>query len=176
MRKESSNLERRTGIYLTVVLVSLSLGLISGCSFWQPTKTTAQQSPATSASTRTAAAPRNTMAPAPSAQWVVEKYTDLPIPTNFDFISNKSFVFMQGTLRSADLTYDGSMSSSKLIRFYQDSMPANGWKLIRITGMMMKSMTFVKGRERCEITIHTRTNDENPQLVHTRLHIKLNPY
>ncbi len=116
------------------------------------------------------------MAPAPSAQWVVEKYTDLPIPTGFAFISNKSFVFMQGALRSADLTYDGSMSSSKLIRFYQDSMPANGWKLIRITGMMMKSMTFVKGGERCEITIHTRTNDENPQLVHTRLHIKLNPY
>lgn len=176
MRKEKSNMERRTGVYLTVVFVGLSLGLSSSCSFWQPTETAAQQSPTTPASTRTAAAPKNIMASAPSAQWVVEKYTDLPIPTGFDFISNKSFVFMQGTLRSADLTYDGSTSSSKLIRFYQDSMPANGWKLIRITGMMMKSMTFVKGGERCEITIHMRTNDKDPQLVHTRLHIKLNPY
>jgi len=56
-------------------------------------------------------------------------------------------------------------------------MPANGWQLVRITGMMMKSMTFVKGDERCEITIHTRVaDDNNSNLVHTRLHIKLNPY
>lgn len=155
----------------------MTIALNTGCAFRQPATTTAQTPVSTAPPAKTSAPPRSAMAPAPSAQWILEKYTDLPIPASFIFNSNKSFVFMQGALRSADLTYDGSMSSSKLIRFYQDSMPANGWQLVRITGMMMKSMTFVKGDERCEITIHTRVaDDNNSNLVHTRLHIKLNPY
>jgi len=186
MLKGKSGMERRAGLYLTVVFVGMSLGLISGCAFRQysappqePAATTTQQpSTPTTAAPRadSTVPPRYVMAPAPSAQWISEKYTDLPIPAAFNFNSNKSFVFMQGALRSADLTYDGSMSTPKLIRFYQDSMPANGWQLLRLTGMKMKTMTFLKGGERCEITIHSRINEENPRLSHTRLHIKLNPY
>ncbi len=184
MLKGKSSMERRAGVYLTVVFMGMSLGLFSGCAFrqysdsTQQTAATATQKSAATSSPKaeTITPPRNVMAPAPSAQWILEKYTDLPIPAAFNFNSNKSFVFMQGALRSADLTYDGSMSTPKLIRFYQDSMPANGWQLLRLTGMKMKTMTFLKGGERCEITIHSRINEENPRLVHTRLHIKLNPY
>jgi len=182
MLKGKSGMERRTGVGLTLVFISL--GLLSGCAFrqysdsTQQTAATAPQKPATTSSPKaeTITPPRHAMAPAPSAQWILEKYTDLPIPAAFNFNSNKSFVFMQGALRSADLTYDGSMATPKLIRFYQDSMPANGWQLLRLTGMKMKTMTFVKGNERCEITIHSRVNEANPRLMHTRLHIKLNPY
>ncbi len=184
MLKGKSGMERRAGVYLTVVFAGMSLGLFSGCAFrqysapaQQPATTTTPQPSTTAAPGAGAIAPpRHVMAPAPSAQWILEKYTDLPIPAAFNFNSNKSFVFMQGALRSADLTYDGNMPTPKLIRFFQESMPTSGWQFVRLTGMMMKTMTFVKGDERCEITIHSRINDENQERTDTRLHIKLNPY
>ena len=124
----------------------------------------------------------------PSADWIQGRFTDLPIPRNFTLMADESFVFVQGSLRSADLNYTGTRTPSDMIRFYQESMPTNGWRFIRMTGVKMKTLSYLKGEEICEIIIerhapHTEHeveyespySDQKEDTV-THLHIKLSTY
>lgn len=148
--------------------------LIGGCA---TPRTESAVAPATPAMREPRVQTRSMM-PAPSAKWIAEQYTDLPIPKGFRFQPNKSFVFMQGSLRRADLNYEGAMTSRDVLRFFQDSMPTSGWQFLRLTGVRMKTLTFVKGNEMVEIIIasHEMHAEHDPgQEPMSSLHIKLNP-
>lgn len=96
------------------------------------------------------------MMSSPSAQWIAEQYTDLPIPKGFGLLADQSFVFIQGKQRKADLSYVGAMPVRDLIRFYQESMAANRWQFLQLTGVRMKTLTYVKGDEIVQIVIQAR--------------------
>jgi len=158
--------------------------LLAGCSLQhrQPAQNIQPVRPEATEASRPRAQ-RPSMAPAPSAQWVLEKYSDLPIPKGYMLQANESFVFMQGALRSADLTYKGYLEVADLIRFYQEAMPTYGWRFLRLTGVRMKTITFVKGDELCEIIIMVHKPESESGTTHadgalepvtTHLHIKLN--
>ncbi|MFV1981085.1 MAG: hypothetical protein ACC655_08030 [Rhodothermia bacterium] len=106
----------------------------------------------------------------------------MPIPRGYEYKPDASFVFAQEGMRSADLRYEGELAVEELIRFYQESMPMNGWKFLRLTGVRMKTITFTKNGEMCEIIIMSvqprRVEDDewlpSPR-VSTHLHIKVNP-
>ncbi len=129
-----------------------------------------------------AAPSRRSMMPAPSALWISEHYTDVPIPKSFRLEPDESFVFMQGTQRRADLSYEGSLPARDVMQFYQEAMPANGWQFLRMTGVRMKTLTYVKGNEMIEIIVeqhdphdeptHEREHEMEQQSV-THLHIQL---
>lgn len=152
-------------------------GLMAGCAALRPEPTVAQPLPATVGEVGTRMGP---VMPAPSAQWIVQQYTDLPIPKDFRLVPNESFVFIQGTIRKADLNYEGALPVPDLIRFYQESMPTSGWQFLRMTGVRMKTLTYVKGHEVVEIIIESHAphlepgdeHEEQPQGV-THLHIQL---
>ncbi len=149
-------------------------GLIGGCATSR-TEPAVVQAPLATRAPRVQTWP---MRPAASAKWIAEQYTDLPIPKGFKFEPDKSFVFTQGSLRRADLNYEGVMTSRDVIRFYQDSMPTSGWQFLRLTGVRMKTLTFVKGNEMVEIIVEwhaPRAEHDAGQERMTRLHIKLNP-
>ena len=108
-------------------------------------------------------------------------------------MSDESYVFLQGSIRSADLNYIGNAIVSDVIRFYQKEMPPLGWHLVRFTGINMKTLSYSKGVEVCEIILERHSEhssapdasgteewhdgvsagpDDTPKLQ-THLHIKL---
>jgi hypothetical protein len=121
-------------------------------------------------------------------EWVLDKFTDLPVPEEFKLDLDDSFVFVQGDLRSVDLTYEGERPVRELVHFYKESMPGNGWMFIRMTGKTLKMLTFAKRNELCEIIIkpprsqtghvelHNQDHGESEERFLTQLNIKLNPY
>ncbi len=130
----------------------------------------------------------------PSADWIRGQFTDLPVPDGFTLVADESFVFVQGSVRSADLNYTGDRTVSELIGFYQESMSTSGWRFLRMTGVRMKTLSYLKGDEICEIIMEVHApHDEHAELQHwesqheevqferereslTHLHIKLNAY
>ncbi len=113
--------------------------------------------------------PRAGLVSAPSADWLEARFTDLPIPRDFTLLADESFVFLQGSLRSADLQYAGGETVSQLIRFYQESMPANGWRFVRMTGVRMKTLSYLKGNEICEIIIERHPLGEKHEAERERM-------
>ena len=130
----------------------------------------------------------------PSNEWLQRgAFADLPVPPGFELESDESFVFLQGSIRSADLNYVGDAPVSELIRFYQDEMPPLGWHFVRLTGINMKTLSYSNGIEICEIIFERHSErslvphasgteewdqgvsagpDDTPKLQ-THLHIKL---
>ncbi len=125
---------------------------------------------------------RNSAMPALSALWISEQYTDLPIPKDFRFEADESFVFVQGTQRRADLNYEGTLTAREVIQFYQETMPTHGWQFLRMSGVRMKTLTYVKGDEMVEIIVESHGPHHEPTDQHeheqerqsiTHLHIQL---
>ncbi len=129
----------------------------------------------------------------PSYEWLKEgAFADLPVPPSFELEPEESFVFLQGSSRSADLNYVGEGAVSEAIRFYQDEMPPLGWRFVRLTGIDMKTLSYSNGIEICEIilerhSVHSEQHasgaeewdqgvsagpEDTPKLQ-THLHIKL---
>jgi hypothetical protein len=160
-----------------LLVLGISLWLAGGCAPRRSTPRVAAPAPARvpgeASQSRTGVQP-------PSGKWILEQYTDLPIPKGYKLKAEDSFVFMQGTLRSVDLKYEGDRSEQALVRFYQESMPTHGWQFLRMTGVKMKTLTYVKGIELCEIIImlHKPRRGESGEEARplTHLHIKMNPY
>ncbi len=167
-------MKQRTTRQSATLFLGVCLWVLSGCVPWQQPQAPV---PRPSPEHQERKAQRPSMQSAPSARWILQRYTDLPIPKGYTLRANESFVFMQGGLRSADLKYTGPLSVSDLIRFYQDSMPANGWRFLRMTGVRMKTITFFKGTELCEIIIMAPMSESTPPDTEgmAHLHIKLNP-
>ena len=129
-----------------------------------------------------------------SDEWLQgSAFADLPIPPNFELMSDESYVFLQGSIRSADLNYIGNAIVSDVIRFYQKEMPPLGWYFVRFTGINMKTLSYSNGVEICEIILERHSEhssapdasgteewhdgvsagpDDTPKLQ-THLHIKL---
>ena len=154
-------------------------GLMVGCAVEAVQSPVAYVSPPGSSD---AASSRFSMMPAPSAQWISQQYTDVPIPKSFRLEPDESFVFMQGTQRRADLSYEGSLPAQDVMQFYQETMPAHGWQFLRMAGVRMKTLTYIKGDEMIEIIVerhdphaeptHERAHEMEEQSV-THLHIQL---
>lgn len=171
---EGSVVKRGTRHCLIVAISGMCLWIASSCATRQPTSPPARL-PAPSS--------QQTVERASSGQWVLNQYADLPVPRGYEYKPDQSFVFAQEGLRTADLRYEGDLPVEELIRFYQDSMPTSGWKFLRLTGMRMKTITFTKDGEMCEIIIMSvqpqRVEDSDWQSsprVSTHLHIKVNPF
>jgi len=182
---EHINRTGRMKSHLCVAVFLLSLYAVAGCaqSLQAPAYRSPQPAPISQAATsRAATAVDSAPARAPGGQWESDRYTDLPIPRNYDFNSDESFIFEQEGMRNADLKYAGPMSIEDIIRFYRDGMPSNGWQFVRMSGVRMKTITFTKGGEMCEIIIMSMGPSEIEQgndwqtPPQTHLHIKLNAY
>jgi hypothetical protein len=123
-------------------------------------------------------------------EWLQEgAFADLPVPPSFELEPDESFVFLQGSIRSADLNYVGEGAVSEAIRFYQEEMPPLGWHLVRLTGIDMKTLSYSKGIEICEIILERHSEQhasgaeewtrgvsagpEDTAQFQTHLHIKL---
>ena len=89
------------------------------------------------------------------AKEVPEKYriSDLPVPDNYRFDEDKSFIFETETLRTGILVYNGGRKISEVIEFYKEEMPKYGWSLINIFQHKNATMLYEKEDWICEIRL-----------------------
>lgn len=162
---------RNTLILALLAAVGVSLVVISGCASPGGVRSTYNtQSPAGPAATPSAA-PGSVQSVAAgtsrasSPEWAQERFEDVPVPPGFSLDQDSSFTFVQGPLRQADLRYAGSESVARVIRFYQETMPNSGWSFLRLTGVQMKTITYLKNDEVCEVIVES--HDESHSEPHS---------
>ncbi len=80
---------------------------------------------------------------------------DIPIPTDFKIVNDRSRSWTDGTLRFADLLYKGRADSTAIQKFYSQQMPTCHW--IAQTEMFAQgrsTMDYVKSGEKCRVTVY----------------------
>jgi len=85
-----------------------------------------------------------------SKAWVA----DVPVPSQFSLVINRSRHWSDGQLRWVDHLYSGSGSAQALLSFYEKQMPMHRWTLQNHELMQGEAiLNFVKDQERCRIVI-----------------------
>jgi len=80
---------------------------------------------------------------------------DIPVPTDFKIVNDRSRSWTDGTLRFADMLYKGRADNIAIQKFYSQQMPTCHW--IAQTEMFAQgrsTMDYVKSGEKCRITVY----------------------
>ncbi len=149
-----------TLVLTLLAAVGVSLVALSGCTSSGGARSSYAQPPAVPAAAPSAApgsvqpvAAASSRATSP--EWAQGRFEDVPVPPGFSLDQNSSFTFVQGSLRQADLRYAGSEPVARVVRFYQETMPNSGWTFLRLTGVQMKTITYLKNDEVCEVIVES---------------------
>ncbi len=85
------------------------------------------------------------------------KFTDIPVPAKFKYLSNESYVFQSKDMRIGMLKYKGKATADQIIQFYREQMPAYGWQLLNSFEFGQKIFNFEKKNESCIVYIEENT-------------------
>ena len=97
-----------------------------------------------------------TYAPTTLAVTAKLRFHDLPVPTGFKLIQNKSFVFQTEGTRVALLKYSGRAKLQDLVDFYKEQMLLCNWELLNVVEYDRSVLNFERGGQTCIITIGSR--------------------
>jgi hypothetical protein len=85
-----------------------------------------------------------------SKAWVA----DVPVPSQFSLVTDRSRHWSNGELRWVDHLYAGKGSDQALITFYERQMPMHRWVLQNHELMQGEAiLNYIKDQERCRIVI-----------------------
>jgi hypothetical protein len=90
--------------------LALSLFLLfSGCAKRVQTKSTGEQGP--------------------TPIVTIREFPDVPIPKELDLDAQGSFVYMTPEFATGNMVYNGNVDYDSLLKFFEETMPNNGWIL-----------------------------------------------
>jgi len=92
-------------------------------------------------------------APARHAVATYLRYEDVPIPSTFLLIHQKSLSVESGSSRIASLHYQGRGNRIEIINFYKEYMPDYGWRLVNLIEGAQTIMNYSNGGEMCTIVM-----------------------
>jgi hypothetical protein len=81
------------------------------------------------------------------------RFHDVPVPSTFRLIPDKTFIFENPALKAGILTYKGKLSVTDTVNFFKEQMPANGWTLISTFEVKDVILKFEKIGWTCDITV-----------------------
>jgi hypothetical protein len=85
------------------------------------------------------------------------RFTDLPVPGGFKFLSSRSWDYERGTLRLCAHLYEGRARSADVAEFFRSQMPVSNWRLVsEHLDRGQRVMNFSKTNETCVIRIADR--------------------
>ena len=84
------------------------------------------------------------------------RFSDLPVPTGFKLIREKSFIFQAEGVRAALLKYTGRAKAPDLVDFYKEQMLLYNWELLNAVEYGKIILNFERGRQTCIISIESR--------------------
>jgi hypothetical protein len=82
-------------------------------------------------------------------------FASIPIPGNFKFDSNKSFIYESGsgTVKVGRLFYYGWLSLEETIQFFENEMVNKGWKLINVIRQEGTILNYQKDAQMASLSI-----------------------
>ena len=110
----------------------------------------------------------------PAIQWRGTQFADVPIPPAFTLDYETSYLNVSGQgrrARVADLRYTADVPLTEALASVQQDMLRSGWSSVSLTGVAIKFLRFVKGKEECQLII--RKGDEGETVLVVRLHPRL---
>jgi len=96
--------------------------------------------------------------------------SDVPVPANFDYRSDKSWAYVTGSVRTTSIKYIGSARTEDLLEFYRKQMAKFEWMENRSYNPDPKESNtkigFQKNYEQCRIII-----DQKPSETHLTIEL-----
>lgn len=83
----------------------------------------------------------------------VQKFSDIPVPAKFKFISENSYSFESAGVRVGVLRYQGKALPQQVVNFYKEQMPMYNWALLNVVEYGEYLMNFDRENETCVINI-----------------------
>jgi len=87
------------------------------------------------------------------------KFSDIPVPARFKFLSHESYSFENIGLRTALLKYQGRSNPDQVVRFFKEQMSMYNWDLINIVEYGQRVLNFERENESCIITLFPKGNN-----------------
>ncbi|MFQ5892984.1 MAG: hypothetical protein ACE5H5_01595 [Nitrospinota bacterium] len=81
------------------------------------------------------------------------RFRDLPVPSSFRLITDRSFIYETPNLKAGILVYKGGLSVAETVTFFKNQMPANGWRSVSSYEFKDVLMKFEKVGWTCDITV-----------------------
>ncbi|MDD4939734.1 MAG: hypothetical protein PHE18_08285 [Candidatus Omnitrophica bacterium] len=81
------------------------------------------------------------------------KFSDIPVPSNFKFLSQESYSFESGGVRVAVLKYQGKADVDQVVNFYKDQMPLFNWNLLNAVEYGQRLLNFDREQQSCIVNL-----------------------
>jgi len=146
-------------VFLTTILALASLAALSGCAELGLGASTDQGVPSSDPFASSAAS--STEQP-----YRANEFSDILIPSEFDWDREKSMVVRTDSFAGGVLQYNGRVDISSSADFFSNNMPRNGWKLAGSTRYKNVLLAFTKPNKTCTIVL-----TENKLLMRTEIAI-----
>jgi hypothetical protein len=72
---------------------------------------------------------RSTGEEGPTPIVTIREFPDVPIPNELDLDAQGSFVYMTPEFATGNMVYNGNVDYDSLLKFFEETMPKNGWML-----------------------------------------------
>ena len=87
---------------------------------------------------------------------VMVKFSDVPTPTGFRLLSEKSFVLESGGVRAGVLRYVGKANLESITAFYKNQMQMYNWALLNVLEYGDRMLNFERENESCVVTVEPK--------------------
>ena len=94
------------------------------------------------------------------------EFTDILIPSEFDWDREKSMIVRTDSFAGGVLQYTGRVDITSAADFFSNNMPRNGWKLAGSTRYKNILLAFIKPNKTCTVVL-----TENKLLMRTEIAI-----
>ena len=85
----------------------------------------------------------------------IREFPDVPIPTELELDAKESFVYMTPEFATGMLVYNGNVDYDSVVRFFNESLPKNGWQLQASLKYTQTLFFYQKESRVCLLTMRT---------------------
>lgn len=83
----------------------------------------------------------------------IYRFSDVPIPTGFRFISSDSYSFESGGFRAGIFKYQGKGEPTQIVNFFREQMSMYNWYLLNVIEHGQCLLNFEREQESCIISL-----------------------
>jgi len=81
------------------------------------------------------------------------RFNDIPVPSGFRILPERSFILESGGVRAGILKYTGKADAQSVVLFYRNQMPVYNWALLNVLEYGDHMLNFERENESCVITV-----------------------
>ena len=86
----------------------------------------------------------------------IREFPDVPMPQELDLDQRASFVYMTPEFAMGNLVYNGNVDYDSLVKFFEETMPKNGWTLQASLKYTRTLLLYQKESRICLINMQIR--------------------